>query len=523
MVRHCGIDRAVHEPSSPGKSRWWRISLIVLGALVLLLAIGYVALTRMFPPARLAEMLAREVQAATGRELRIDGGLSLRVLPTIAVVADDLAFGNAAWGSRKEMATVKRAAFELAIAPLLQGQLHVLSLTVEGVDVLLETDPRGRPNWIFSEAKSKGPSATSGDEAPPPVHLDRLQVSNARIAYRIGLTRVTRTIDIESLQILHQGGGAVLSTRFGGQQRQWRLDAKTGRYEALVRNTADWPFEAQLTTDGAKVTATGSLDTAGTERATLTVKVDKAAALEPLLADAAALPMPIEASAKVQRSAALLTADALRLSIAGQLLTGKVAVHTDQAVPRIDMDLAAQSIDLAQWGIKRHATATTPATKTPGRLFTDTPLPTITLPEYPLHANVRIDRLVVPDLPPLSAVKAEIKVEPERLVVEPLSVVLAGAPVRARIELGVAPRRAAARETARRCRWAVAAGARGARRWRRPRARRPRQPACEPRRHRPHAAWPGVVGQRQRAAVGVRRVACWAAPRRSIATSSSRC
>src|SRR5882672_186862 len=96
----------------PGRRRWWRIALIALGTVVLPLAVAYVALSRAFPPARLAALLADEVQAATGREFRINGGLSFQLLPTIAVVAKDVALGNAPWGSRKEMATVKRAAFE---------------------------------------------------------------------------------------------------------------------------------------------------------------------------------------------------------------------------------------------------------------------------------------------------------------------------------------------------------------------------------------------------------------------------
>ncbi|HEY6354673.1 MAG TPA: AsmA family protein, partial [Burkholderiaceae bacterium] len=70
----------------------------MLGALGALLAIGYVALTRAFPLQRLAAMLADEVQTATGREFRIAGGLSFQLLPTIAVVAQDMSVGNAPWG-----------------------------------------------------------------------------------------------------------------------------------------------------------------------------------------------------------------------------------------------------------------------------------------------------------------------------------------------------------------------------------------------------------------------------------------
>jgi uncharacterized protein involved in outer membrane biogenesis len=381
----------------PSRTRWWRASLIALGAVVLLLVIGYVALTRAFPPARLTAMLADEVQAATGREFRINGGLSFQLLPTIAVVAKDVALGNAPWGSRKEMATVKQAAFEIAVAPLLHGQLHVLSVAVDGADVLVETDKQGRHNWVFAgRAKPAAATSTSGDATT--VNLDRVLLSDSRITYRVGLTQLTRTIDIKSLQIVNQGEQTVLSAQFAGQRQQWKLDGKTGRYEALMRGEANWPFEAQLTADGAKLAARGSVDAAGTLRADVTVRIERAAALVPLLADAAALPMPIEASAKVQRSAVAVTADDVHLSVGTQSLNGRVKVRTDQAVPQIELDVTAASIDLSQWAIKKPATAPTP-TAAAGPVFTDAPLPVITIRDtvrafWPSSVDSRLNRSI---------------------------------------------------------------------------------------------------------------------------------
>ena len=87
------------------RRRWWRIVLVALGVLAMLLVAGYVALLRAFPPQRLAALLSDEIRSATGRDFRIVGALSFRLWPTIAVVAEDVTLGNAAWGTRREMAT----------------------------------------------------------------------------------------------------------------------------------------------------------------------------------------------------------------------------------------------------------------------------------------------------------------------------------------------------------------------------------------------------------------------------------
>jgi len=344
---------------TPPRRRGWRIAVAVLGTLVLLGAGAYIALLRAFPPERLAALLADEVRAVTGRDFRIGGALSIRLLPAIAVVAEDVALGNAAWGSRKEMATVKRAAFALALAPLLDGRLHVLSVDVDGADVLLETDDRGHANWIFEQRAAREPRPQAEDAAaPPPVRLDRVTLSDSRFAFRVGLTKATHAVDIESLQAVSQGEQTAVSVRFGGRHG-WRLDGKTGRYEALARGGADWPFDLQLATDGARLAATGTLDAAGTLHAKVSARIERAAALAPLL-DAAALPMPIEANATLERTATAVAANGLRASIGGQELSGRLTVHTRPGGPRIEADLAAPTIDLPRWGLAPAAAAAAP-------------------------------------------------------------------------------------------------------------------------------------------------------------------
>ena len=418
--------------SSLGRRRSWRIALIALGAVVLLLAGTYAALMVAFPPARLSALLADQVRSATGREFRIGGALSFRLLPTIAVVAEDVALGNAPWGSRKDMANVRRAAFEVAVSPLLHGELHVLSVDVDGADVLLETDERGRANWIVAPSGEPARERPAGDASAPPVRLDRLALSDSRIAFRVGLTKVTHAVDIEALQIVSRGEQATVSARLAGRHA-WRLDGKTGRYEALVQGQADWPFDVQLAGDGARLAAVGSLDGGGTLRAKVSARVDRVAALEPLFGDLSALPLPIEGSATLTRSAEAVSADGVRVSVAGQPLAGRMTVRTRPSGPRVEMDVSAATIDLARWGIKP-APASAPAATTPP--FADTPLPALVLPQTPVQASVQIDQLIAPGMPRLSSVKARVSTEPGRLLVDPLSFTLAGGPVQARLEIG---------------------------------------------------------------------------------------
>ena len=154
----------------------------------------YVAIVVVFPPARLAVLLADQVKAATGREFRIDGGLSIRVLPSIAIQVRDVVLGNAAWGSRVDMATVRRAAIDVSPGALLKGELRILRIDVEGVDALLESDGAGRYNWQFTPATS--PAADTkpapADAQAPRFELKRVVASDVLVAYREAASRRRR-------------------------------------------------------------------------------------------------------------------------------------------------------------------------------------------------------------------------------------------------------------------------------------------------------------------------------------------
>jgi hypothetical protein len=421
------------------RSRRWRIVLATLGVLALLAVGGSIALTRAFPPQRVAALLAEQVRAATGRDFRIGGGLSLRLLPSIAVVAEELTFGNAPWGSRPQMATIQRAAFEVAIEPLLHGQLRVLRVDIDGADVLLETDARGHANWIFGEPDEGGAKAPAPAAQTSAVELDELTLSNARIAYRVGASQTTQTLDIASLQLVKQGERTAVALQFAGRHRGWKLEGQTGHYDALVRGGADWPFDLRLVGDGIRLSAKGSFDAGGTLQASVNAHVERAAALVPLIDNLTALPMPIDASATIKRTPTSVTADALRVSLAGQTLNGRVTVLTRPSGPQFEIDAHAATLDLARWGVRAAGAASAPAPAGHAPLFSDASLPKIALPELPLRANLRVDQLAMPGWPTLGALQAQVRLEPGRLLVDMLSFALANGRVQARAALTARP------------------------------------------------------------------------------------
>ena len=442
--------------SRPTRRRGWRLAAIALGVLVLLLAGLYAVLVVVFPPERLAALLVQQVKTATGRDFRIDGGVSIQVFPVIAVHASDIVLGNASWGSRAEMVRVLHAAFDVSVKALLKGEVRILRVEVDGVDALLETDGAGRANWQFAAPSS----AAAASAHPTPgsssmiYQIDELTLADVQVAYRASPTAAVRTLAIDSLDL--QRGDAkrdrvVADFEIGGQH--WQAKGEVGHFDVLLAGDSDWPFEVTLSAEGVTLAATGSVGVgphADGATVDVTANVATAEALQALVPGAPALPMPLELRAGVRRSAGELRVDPLHVSLAGQAIDGRLTLRSDASPPAVDATLSSKSLDLAKWGIDAPAAKTRAAPKSAERLFSDTPLPIGNLPNVALQVTLDVDHLSVPGVPPLSELRAHLVSRPGEATLDGLRFGLAGGRVEGRMSLvqqqGTPPRTAIALE-----------------------------------------------------------------------------
>lgn len=429
-------------PGSPPRRRW-RIVATTLAVLALVVAAASFALYKAFPPQRLAALLSEEVKAATGRSFEIRGDLSIQLLPTLAVVANDMTLGNADGGSRPAMATMRRAAFSVALRPLLGGRIHILRIDIEGADVLLETDASGRGNWLFAGA---GPANAARTVEPgasaPQIALDKLAVADATVTYRSGATGGVRALTVKTLTVQADGERNRIAGALALDGQRWQVAGEAGRFEALAAGRADWPFDLQLQTDGATLTARGELGAgprSGDLRLQLAARIERAVALAALGDKSAWVPLPMDVSATVAKTAHTVALDPLRLSIAGQSLAGRAAwVGGDR--PHVEADLSSKLVDVGRWlPAKPAAAASSPegAARPKPLLFGDAALPWPALPSMPVTLTLQVERLLLPNLPPLTPLALKLTSQPGRLVASPLSFGLAQGQVSAKLELAL--------------------------------------------------------------------------------------
>ena len=179
-----------------------KIFLVVFAVFILLLA-GLFITIKSIDFNQYKGLIAQQVKDATGRELTMVGDLDLGISLTPDLIVNDARFANTSWGTRPEMITVDRLEIEVALIPLLSGDIQIVRFNLIEPHILLETNADGRPNWHFDLAPkepSKAPIEQHDADAAT-LDLDAVSIEKAHLAYRDGRSGKTSIYEIEHLVV----------------------------------------------------------------------------------------------------------------------------------------------------------------------------------------------------------------------------------------------------------------------------------------------------------------------------------
>ena len=144
-----------------------RTLLLLLLVLVLLVPVAGALGVWSIDQGYLRRLIVARVEQATGRTFTVTGpvGIDWSLHPTLTM--QQLALANAPWGAEPAMLRVERLTLQVAALSLLSGRPDLERVTVEGADLLLETDPAGTGNWAFQPAAATAePDAAMAEPTP---------------------------------------------------------------------------------------------------------------------------------------------------------------------------------------------------------------------------------------------------------------------------------------------------------------------------------------------------------------------
>jgi AsmA protein len=143
-----------------------RILVLVFAAAVGVAVVAAVALFLFFDPNDFRDDISAQVKQATGRDLVIEGDLSLSVFPWIAVNIGRTRLGNAQGFGDDPFLTFEEARLSVRLVPLLfQQTVTIGTATLDSFSLNLQVAADGRNNWDdLAGAGEATPASETADE-----------------------------------------------------------------------------------------------------------------------------------------------------------------------------------------------------------------------------------------------------------------------------------------------------------------------------------------------------------------------
>ena len=187
--------------------------LVFLALLVLAMGGAWYAMSTI-NPAQLTQLLSSSVKAATGRDLKIAGPVSLTIFPSVGVKAEDVSLSNAAWALGSDMIKLKQIDIGIRLLPLLNKRIEISRISLNGLDAHLQSNAAGEGNWILATPLAQGVTANANTDKPESaapsngddsfVSIENVSVTDARISYQDG-SRHQNIFEVQRLSL--SGGG----------------------------------------------------------------------------------------------------------------------------------------------------------------------------------------------------------------------------------------------------------------------------------------------------------------------------
>jgi len=163
-------------------SRAFKYLFWIVGGFVTVFVLAAVALYVFFDPNDFREEISNSVKNQTGRELTIEGDISLDIFPWLAVEVGKTRLGNAPGFGDEPMASFEKASLSVRLLPvILRQEVVVGTADIESLQLNLETNNSGVSNWealVSGESRDESGAALSGG-----IDINSIKIIDAAISY----------------------------------------------------------------------------------------------------------------------------------------------------------------------------------------------------------------------------------------------------------------------------------------------------------------------------------------------------
>ncbi len=214
------------------------------------------------------DQITEQVKAASGYDVRIDGDLSLAILPSPRVTFQKAFISAPNPVKEQTLVAVEEATVSVALFPLLQKQVVVESIKLVKPDIRLEVNQQGGQSWMVtkasetveavSEVAEAAAETAQGSDALKSISLDSVMIEDGRLQfvdYQKGSTQLVENLNVDlnagSVYGPYNAKGDVV---YGGNKIAYEVKSsaiEAGKNDLEVNAKIGLPDKkAQVTFDG---------------------------------------------------------------------------------------------------------------------------------------------------------------------------------------------------------------------------------------------------------------------------------
>ncbi|HEX7044045.1 MAG TPA: AsmA family protein [Burkholderiales bacterium] len=401
-----------------------RVALATLAVLLFLLLLA-AALLRWFDWNAVKDGIAARVGDAVGTDVRIEGELDIDAgLQTIGVRIRGLRVAGSL-PSPQPLLALRDLQLELAVAPLLRGDVVLRRLLITDPRLHLIRNEAGEVNWDFEKAPEK--------EEPPPALpvIEHLEVRGGRVTYVDAALREPIDLPLERIVGALPAQGAARLTGAA------RLESQPVRLDIEAR-----PLDERLNfdIDGTVAIADGTLRITGTTARPdleLALHLPGSVKLGFVSVPAALRRADLALSARVTRDRSHWLAEGIDAALGAQRLTGDARLDADAVPPRLQATLRLNRLELPRQPQSRRRAPERRA-RGPKELIPSMPIELAPLRQLDARVDLRVGAVVNAPVP-VRDLALVLTLEKGRLTVRPLSLAVAHGRIEGALEFDARP------------------------------------------------------------------------------------
>jgi uncharacterized protein involved in outer membrane biogenesis len=427
--------------------RWKWILGISVGVIIAVIITAYI-IASSYDFNKFKPQITELAKQYTGRDLTLGGDieLGLSLFPTLVV--NDVTFQNASWGTRPQMAKVKRLEVQIAVLPILRGDIHVSRLIVVNPEFLIEIDKSGKSNLEFDVPQKSEPKAVEDqavDGRQDFLKFKEVQIEGGAVTYNDRQSGRTEAISIEYLKFESAEFGAPVNIdlKFTHNKTPFQITGDLGQLSGILNPDEQWPLNLTIAAVGSTVSIAGHITNI------MEVKgIDlKLAAKGPDIANFQQFtgePLPVKGPFDVAGHLSAPTLENFKISDIAILLgksriRGEIALNQKSPRPQINAKFHSQKLDLRPF-IKQDSSGSQTETKDKksetksNKVFSAEPFDLQALHQVDAAVSFRADQILGHRIA-LDKFQLDLSLKNGHLIIKPLTTNIGGGELSSKLDL----------------------------------------------------------------------------------------